>query len=75
MTPDGREGLKAANTALIAQYAPKMPKATVKIAVLLMMKATKSALTVPTLAGSHPCESTAARFPHYPHLTPAVVNN
>jgi hypothetical protein len=72
---DGREGLTAANTPLIAQYAPKTPRITVKIAVLLIKKATKSALTLPALAGSHPVNRAAANILLYPHLTPAVVNN
>jgi hypothetical protein len=36
----GREGFTAANTMLIAQYAPKTPRITLKIAVLLTKKAT-----------------------------------
>ena len=42
---EGRDGFTAANTPLIAQYAPKTPKITVRIAVLLIRKATKSAFT------------------------------
>jgi hypothetical protein len=41
----GRDGFTAANTALIAQYAPKTPKITVRIAVLVIRKATNNALT------------------------------
>jgi hypothetical protein len=48
----GREGLTAANTPQIAQYAPKTPKTTVKIAVLPIKKATKIAFTFRALAGS-----------------------
>jgi hypothetical protein len=47
---EGRDGLKAANRALMAQYAPNIPKTTLKIAVLLSKKAAKSALTSRTLA-------------------------
>lgn len=42
----------AASTALIAQYAPKIPKTTVKMAVLLTKKTTKSALTIIPFTGS-----------------------
>jgi hypothetical protein len=72
---DGREELTAANTPLIAQYAPNTPRITLKIAVLLIKKATKIALTLPALAGSHPVNRAAANNLLYPHLTPAVVNN
>jgi hypothetical protein len=71
----GREGLTAANTALIAQYAPNTPKTTLKIAVLLIKKPTKSAFTLLALAGSHPVNRAAAILLLYPHLTPAAVNN
>jgi len=54
---DGREGSKAANTALTAQYAPRTPKTTVKIAVLQTKKPTKSALTMTALVGSHPVQA------------------
>jgi hypothetical protein len=67
--------LTAANTPLIAQYAPNTPKTTLKIAVLLIKKPTKSAFTVTALAGSHPVHHAAANNLLYPHLTPAVVNN
>jgi len=59
----------------IAQYAPNTPRITLKIAVLLIKKATKSAFTVPALAGSHPVDRAAANNSLYPHLTPAAVNN
>jgi hypothetical protein len=51
---EDREWLNAAKTPLIAQYAPKTPRTTVKIAVLLTKKAVKSALTGtgPLLAAS-----------------------
>jgi hypothetical protein len=75
MTWEGRDGLTAANTALIAQYAPNTPKTTLKIAVLQIKKATKSAFTLTALAGSHPINRAAANNLLYPHLTPAVVNN
>jgi hypothetical protein len=72
---EGREeGLKAAKTPLIAQYAPNTPKTTVKIAVVLMRKPAKSAFTVPALAGSHRVNRAAANDLLYPHLTPAAVN-
>jgi hypothetical protein len=71
---DGREGLKAAKTPLTAQYALNMPKITVKIAVVLIRKPAKSALTVPALTGSHPVNRAAANDLIYPHLTPAAVN-
>jgi hypothetical protein len=45
-----------ASTALIAQYAPKTPKTTLKIAVLLRRKAAKNALTIRTLAFGHPTD-------------------
>jgi hypothetical protein len=45
-----------ASTALIAQYAPNTPKATLKIAVLLRRKAAKNALTIRTLALGHPVD-------------------
>jgi hypothetical protein len=67
--------LTAAKTALIAQYAPNTPITTLKIAVLLIKKPTKSAFTVPALAGSHPVDRAAANDSLYPHLTPAAVNN
>jgi hypothetical protein len=51
---DDREGSTTANTAVIAQYAPNTPKITLKIAVLMIKKATKSALTVTAPTGSHP---------------------
>jgi hypothetical protein len=44
--------LTAANTALIAQYAPNTPKTTLKIAVLQIKKPTKSAFTRPLLAAT-----------------------
>jgi hypothetical protein len=79
---DGREGLTAANMPQIAQYAPKTPRITVRIAVLLIKKPTKSALTLPALAGSPALNWPAADvYPtfalslgQYPHLTPAAVN-
>jgi hypothetical protein len=46
---NGRAGLIAASTPLIAQYAPKIPKETDKIAVLLTRKATNSASTFTSL--------------------------
>jgi hypothetical protein len=67
--------LTAANTPQIAQYAPKIPRITLKIAVLMIKKATKSALTLLALAGSHLVKRAAAKLLLYPHLTPAVVNN
>jgi hypothetical protein len=66
--------LTAAKTALIAAYAPKTPKTTVKIAVLLRRNPAKSAFTVPALAGSHPVNRAAASDLLYAHLTPAGVN-
>jgi hypothetical protein len=72
---DGREELTAANTPLIAQYAPNTPRITLKIAVLLIKKATKIAFTLPALAGSHPMNRAAANNLLYPHLTPAAANN
>jgi hypothetical protein len=59
---------------LIAQYAPNTPKTTVKIAVLLTKKATKSAFTVPALAHSRRSNRVAANDLLYPHLTPASVS-
>jgi hypothetical protein len=67
--------LTAANTPQIAQYAPSTPRITLNIAVLMIKKATKSALTEVALAGSHPVKRAAAKILLYPHLTPAVVNN
>jgi hypothetical protein len=67
--------LTAANTPQSAQYAPKIPRITAKIAVLMIKKTTKSALTLLALAGSHPANRAAARVLLYPHLTPAFVNN
>jgi hypothetical protein len=71
---DGREGLTAAKTALIAQYAPNTPKTTLKIAVPLIKKPTKSAFTFTALAGSHPANGAAANVLLDRHLTPATVN-
>jgi hypothetical protein len=45
--------LTTANTPQIAQYAPNTPRITLRIAVLLIKKVTKSAFTLPALAGSH----------------------
>jgi len=59
----------------MAQYAPKTPSATVRIAVLLIKKATKIAFTELALAGSHSVKHAAANFQLYPHLTPAAVSN
>jgi len=74
---DDREGLTAANTPHIAQYAPNTPKITPKIAVLLIKNPTKSAFTITALAAA-PWEARAAAnglvFVIYPHLTPAAVN-
>ena len=67
--------MTAAKTPLIAQYAPNTPRITLKIAVLLIKKATKSAFTLPALAGNHPVNRAAANDLIYPHLTPAAVNN
>jgi hypothetical protein len=72
---DGREGSTAAKTALIAQYAPTTPRITLKIVVLMIKNATKSALTLTALAGSHSANRAAANVLLYPHLTPAAVNN
>jgi hypothetical protein len=72
---DDREELTAAKTPLIAQYAPNTPRITLKIAVLLIKKATKIAFTLPALAGSRPVNRAAANNSLYPHLTPAAVNN
>jgi hypothetical protein len=58
----GREGLTAASTVQIAQYAPKTPKITVKIAVLPIKKTTKIAFTLRALAGSHPVKHAAAKI-------------
>jgi hypothetical protein len=58
----------------IAQYAPNTPRITVRIAVLLIKKPTKSALTLPALAGSPAPNRLAANVLLYPHLTPAAVN-
>jgi hypothetical protein len=44
----------------MAQYAPRTPRTTVRIAVLLIKKATKIAFTVLALAGSHPVKRAAA---------------
>jgi hypothetical protein len=41
-----------ASTALIAQYAPKTPKTTLKIAVLLRRKTANNPLTISVLAFS-----------------------
>jgi hypothetical protein len=46
----------------MAQYAPKIPRITLKIAVLLSKKAAKSALTLPTLAGSRSVTRGAANI-------------
>jgi len=46
----------AASTKPIAQYAPRTPKTTARIAVLLIMKATKIAFTDTAFAGSHPAK-------------------
>jgi hypothetical protein len=67
--------LTAANTPLIAQYAPKTPKTTLKIAVLPIKNAAESPFTLLALAGSHPAKRAAANVLLYPHLTPAAVNN
>jgi hypothetical protein len=67
--------LTAANIPLIAQYAPKIPRITLKIAVLMIKKATESTLTSLALAGSHLVNRAAAKLLLYPHLTRAVVNN
>jgi hypothetical protein len=72
---DDREGLTAANTPQIAQYAPNTPRITLKIAVLLIKKPTKTAFTLSALAGSHPVKDAAANNLLYPHLTPAAVSN
>jgi len=74
MMLDGREGLTTANTPRIAQYAPNTPRITLKIAVLLMKKVTKSAFTLPTLAASHPRNRAAANVLLDPHLTLAAVS-
>jgi hypothetical protein len=58
---DGREGLKAANKPLIAQYAPNTPKITLKIAVVPTSKTMKSAFTLTALAGS-PIKHVAANI-------------
>jgi len=71
---EGRDGLNAAKTPLIAQYAPNIPKTTVKIAVVLIRKPAKSAFTVPALNDSHRVNRVAANDLLYPHLTPAAVN-
>jgi hypothetical protein len=67
--------LTAAKTPVIAQYAPKTPKTTLRIAVLLISKAPRNALTMPALAVSRPSKPAAANDSLYPHLTPAAVNN
>jgi len=59
---------------LIAQYAPNIPSITVKIAVLLIRNAAKSALTFSALAGNHFVDRAAANISLYSHLTPAAVN-
>ena len=52
-----------------------MPRITLKIAVLMIKKATESTLTSLALAGSHLVNRAAAKLLLYPHLTRAVVNN
>jgi hypothetical protein len=63
------------STALIAQYAPKIPKITLRIAVVLSRKPTKSAFKVRPLGAAASWTGAAANDLLYPHLTPAVVNN
>ena len=67
--------MTAANTPQIAQYAPKIPRITLKIAVLMIKKATESTLTSLALAGSHVVHRAAANVLLDPHLTPADVHN
>jgi hypothetical protein len=75
--------LTAVNTPQIAQYAPNIPRTTLKIAVPPIKNATENALTVLPLAGSRSSDPLAialaiARlrmFSLYSHLTPAAVNN
>jgi hypothetical protein len=66
--------LTTANTPQIAKYALNTPRITLRIAVLLIKKVTKSAFTLPALAGSHPRNRAAANVLLYPHLTPAAVS-
>jgi hypothetical protein len=52
--------LTTANTPRIAKYALNTPRITLRIAVLLIKKVTKSAFTLPALAGSHSLHGAAA---------------
>jgi hypothetical protein len=71
----GREGFTAAKTAQTAQYAPKIPRITLRIAVLLIKKPTKSPFNLPWPLLAAAGEARACKQPLYPHLTPVVVSN